>query len=111
MIAAWSDSDYSSSDEESDGEVANIAFMAVENEEEDEVQFSFDELQIAYEKLFYEFESVSLNNRTLKNNVISLSKEIETLKNENSNYKNEIEILNVSLKLSMILRKKIKILN
>ncbi|GAV62049.1 hypothetical protein CFOL_v3_05573 [Cephalotus follicularis] len=29
-----------------------------------------------------------------------MSKEIESLKNENSNYINEIEILNVSLKLS-----------
>ncbi|GAV60953.1 LOW QUALITY PROTEIN: UBN2 domain-containing protein, partial [Cephalotus follicularis] len=99
MIATWSDSDYSSSDEESDGEEANITSMAIENEEEDEVQFSFDELQTAYEKLFYEF-SVCLNNRTLKKNVISLLKEIETLKNENSNYKNETEILNVSLILS-----------
>ncbi|GAV60954.1 LOW QUALITY PROTEIN: UBN2 domain-containing protein, partial [Cephalotus follicularis] len=100
MIVTWSDSDYSSSDEESDGEEANINFMAIENEEEDEVQFSFDELETAYEKLFYEFESVSLNNRILKKYVISLSREIETLKNENSNYKNEIQILDVSLRLS-----------
>ncbi|GAV84312.1 UBN2 domain-containing protein, partial [Cephalotus follicularis] len=42
--ATWSDNDYSSSDEESDGEVANIAFMAMEEEEKDELHFSFDEL-------------------------------------------------------------------
>ncbi|GAV70063.1 LOW QUALITY PROTEIN: UBN2 domain-containing protein, partial [Cephalotus follicularis] len=45
----WDDSDPSSSEEESDEEVANIAFMTIEEEEEDEVNFSFDELQNAYE--------------------------------------------------------------
>ncbi|GAV61281.1 LOW QUALITY PROTEIN: zf-CCHC domain-containing protein/UBN2 domain-containing protein, partial [Cephalotus follicularis] len=100
MIATWDDSDESSSDEESDGEVANIAFMAIEEEEENEVQFSFGELQNAYENLFYEYKNVCLKNKSLKKNVISMSKEIETLKNENNNYINEIEILNVSLKLS-----------
>ncbi|GAV68733.1 LOW QUALITY PROTEIN: UBN2 domain-containing protein, partial [Cephalotus follicularis] len=46
----WDDSDPSSSEEsESDEEVANIAFMAIEEENEDEVNFSFDELQDAYE--------------------------------------------------------------
>ncbi|GAV78867.1 UBN2 domain-containing protein, partial [Cephalotus follicularis] len=34
MIATWSDSDYSGSGEESDGEAANIAFMAKEEEED-----------------------------------------------------------------------------
>ncbi|GAV64530.1 hypothetical protein CFOL_v3_08048 [Cephalotus follicularis] len=100
MVATWSDNDYSSSDEESNGEEANIAFMAIENEEEDEVQFSFHELQTAYEKPFYEFENGSLKNETLKKDINSLSKGKESLKNENINYKNEIEILNVSLKLS-----------
>ncbi|GAV67726.1 zf-CCHC domain-containing protein, partial [Cephalotus follicularis] len=100
MIATWDDSDPSSSDEESDEEVANIAFMAIEEEEEDEVNFSFDELQDAYENLFSEYKNVCLKNKSLKKNAISMSKEIETLKNENSNYINEIEILNVSLKLS-----------
>ncbi|GAV59053.1 zf-CCHC domain-containing protein/UBN2 domain-containing protein [Cephalotus follicularis] len=37
MVATWSDCDYSSSDEESDEEEENIALMAIENEEEDEV--------------------------------------------------------------------------
>ncbi|GAV69164.1 hypothetical protein CFOL_v3_12665 [Cephalotus follicularis] len=97
MIATWSDSDPSSSDEESDGEVANFAFMAME---EDEVNFSFDELQDAYENLFHEYKNVCLKNKSLKKDSISMSKEIENLKNENSNYINEIEILNVSLKLT-----------
>ncbi|GAV59233.1 LOW QUALITY PROTEIN: zf-CCHC domain-containing protein/UBN2 domain-containing protein, partial [Cephalotus follicularis] len=66
MIAAWDDSDELSSDEESDGEVANISFMVIEEEEEDEVQFSFDELQNAYDNLFYEYKNVCLKNKSLK---------------------------------------------
>ncbi|GAV61587.1 LOW QUALITY PROTEIN: UBN2 domain-containing protein [Cephalotus follicularis] len=100
MGATWDDSDESSSDEESDGEVANIAFMAIEDEEEDGVHFSFDELQDAYENLFHEYKNVCLKNKSLKKNAISMLKEIETLKNENNSYINEIENLNVSLKLS-----------
>ncbi|GAV79341.1 UBN2 domain-containing protein, partial [Cephalotus follicularis] len=51
MVATRDDSDLSSSEEESDEEVSNIAFMAIEEEDEDEVNFTFDELQIAYENL------------------------------------------------------------
>ncbi|GAV79790.1 hypothetical protein CFOL_v3_23253, partial [Cephalotus follicularis] len=80
--------------------VANIVFMAIEEKEEEEVNFSFDELQDAYENLFHEYKNVCLKNKSLKKNAISMSKEIENLKNENSNYINEIEILNVSLKLT-----------
>ncbi|GAV86931.1 hypothetical protein CFOL_v3_30357, partial [Cephalotus follicularis] len=100
MVATWDDSDPSSFDEESVEEVANIAFMAIEEEEENEVNFSFDELQDTYENLFHEYKNVYLKNKYLKKDVISMSKTIENLKNENSNYINEIEILNVSLKLT-----------
>ncbi|GAV71142.1 zf-CCHC domain-containing protein, partial [Cephalotus follicularis] len=100
MVATWSDSDPSSSEEESDEEVAHIAYMAIKDEEENEVNFTFDELQNAYEKLYVEYENVCLKNKTLKKNAISMTKEIEILKNENSYHKNEIDILNVSLKLS-----------
>ncbi|GAV91045.1 zf-CCHC domain-containing protein, partial [Cephalotus follicularis] len=115
MVATWSDSDSSSSEEESDEEVAQIAFMAIEDEEENEVNFTFDELQNAYENLYVEYENVCLKNKTLKKNAISMSKEIDNLKSENSKYlneieslkgknsfyMNEIEILNVSSKLSI----------
>ncbi|GAV91095.1 zf-CCHC domain-containing protein/UBN2 domain-containing protein [Cephalotus follicularis] len=100
IVATWSDSDSSISEEESDEEVANIAFMAIEDEEEDEVKFSFDELQDAYENLFLEYKDMCLKNKSLKKNATSMSKEIEILKNESSYHKNEIDILNVSLKLS-----------
>ncbi|GAV70124.1 LOW QUALITY PROTEIN: UBN2 domain-containing protein, partial [Cephalotus follicularis] len=89
MVATWSDSDSSSSEEESDEEVAHIAYIAIEDEEENEVNFTFDELQNAYEKLYIEYENVSLKNKSLKKNAISIF------------YMNEIEILNVSSKLSI----------
>ncbi|GAV59474.1 LOW QUALITY PROTEIN: UBN2 domain-containing protein, partial [Cephalotus follicularis] len=98
FVATLDDSDSSSSEEESDKEVAHIAFMAIEEEEEDEVKFSFNELD-AYENLFHEYKNV-MKNKYLKKDAISMSKEIENLKNENRNYINEMEILNVSLKLT-----------
>ncbi|GAV92076.1 zf-CCHC domain-containing protein/UBN2 domain-containing protein, partial [Cephalotus follicularis] len=88
MVATWSDSDPSSSEEESNEEIAHIAYMAIEDEE-DEVNFSFNELQNAYEKLYDEYENVKY------------LKEIESLKHKNSFYINEIDILNVSSKLSI----------
>ncbi|GAV85747.1 UBN2 domain-containing protein, partial [Cephalotus follicularis] len=44
FVATWDDSDPSSTEEESDEEVANIAFMAIEEENQDEVNFTFNEL-------------------------------------------------------------------
>ncbi|GAV81660.1 LOW QUALITY PROTEIN: zf-CCHC domain-containing protein/UBN2 domain-containing protein, partial [Cephalotus follicularis] len=115
FVATWDDSDPSSSEEESDEEVANIAFMAIEEEDEDEVNFTFDELQNAYENLFNEYKNVCIKNKSLKKYVCSMSKELENLKNEkskyindieslkseNSYYMNEIDVLNVSSKLSI----------
>ncbi|GAV66677.1 LOW QUALITY PROTEIN: UBN2 domain-containing protein, partial [Cephalotus follicularis] len=114
FVATWDDSDPSSSKEESDEEVANIAFMAIEEENENEVNFTFDNLENAYENLFNENENVCLRNKTLKKKTISMSKEIENLKSENSKYiseieslkhessyfMNEIDVLNISSKLS-----------
>ncbi|GAV71509.1 zf-CCHC domain-containing protein/UBN2 domain-containing protein, partial [Cephalotus follicularis] len=82
MVATWDDSDPSSSEEGSDEEVANIDFMEIEDEDENEVNFTFDELQNAYENLFNEYENVCLRNKSLKKNAISMSKEIENLKSE-----------------------------
>ncbi|GAV77408.1 zf-CCHC domain-containing protein [Cephalotus follicularis] len=111
MVATWDDSDPSTSEEESDKEVANIAFMAIEEEDEDEVNFTFDELQIAYENLFNEYENVCLRNKSLKKNATSMSKEIKNLKSENSKYISEIEYLknekkNEKLKLEIDVLKK-----
>ncbi|GAV57111.1 LOW QUALITY PROTEIN: zf-CCHC domain-containing protein, partial [Cephalotus follicularis] len=101
VVATWSDNDPSSSEEESDEEVAHIVFMAIEDEEENQVNFTFDELQNAYEKLYVEYENICLKNKTLKKNAIKYVNEIESLKNKNSFYINEIDILNVSSKLSI----------
>ncbi|GAV61284.1 UBN2 domain-containing protein, partial [Cephalotus follicularis] len=109
MVATWSDSDPSSSEEESDEDVAHIAFMAIKDEEENEVNFTFDELQNAYEKLYDEYENVCLKNKTLKKNAISMSKEIDDLKSENIKYLNEIESLkkeNEKLKIEIDALKK-----
>ncbi|GAV81585.1 zf-CCHC domain-containing protein/DUF4219 domain-containing protein/UBN2 domain-containing protein, partial [Cephalotus follicularis] len=119
FVATWDDSDPSTSEEESDEEVANIAFMAFEEENEDKVNFTFDELQNAYENLFNEYENVCLKNKSLKKNAISMSKELEILNGENSKYMNEIEslksknsfymneidVLNISSKLSIDFKK------
>ncbi|GAV88540.1 UBN2 domain-containing protein, partial [Cephalotus follicularis] len=75
MVATWDDNDESSSDEESIGKVADIAFTAIEEEDEDEVNFAFDKLQDAYENLFNEYKNVCLKNKSLKKNAISMSKE------------------------------------
>ncbi|GAV76648.1 LOW QUALITY PROTEIN: zf-CCHC domain-containing protein/UBN2 domain-containing protein, partial [Cephalotus follicularis] len=74
-MVATSDSDPSTSEEESDEEIAHIAYMAIEDEEENEVNFTFNELQNAYEKLYDEYENVCLKNKTLKKNAMSMSKE------------------------------------
>ncbi|GAV90457.1 zf-CCHC domain-containing protein [Cephalotus follicularis] len=74
FIATWDDSDSLSTKEESDEEVVNLAPMAMEDAEEDEVKFSFDELQDAYENLFNEYKIFCLKNKCFKKDVISLSK-------------------------------------
>ncbi|GAV79808.1 LOW QUALITY PROTEIN: zf-CCHC domain-containing protein/UBN2 domain-containing protein, partial [Cephalotus follicularis] len=99
MVATWSDSDPSSSEEENDEEVAHIAYMTIEDEKENEVNFTFDELQNAYEKLYVEYESICLKNKSLKKNVISMTKEIDDLKSENSKHINEIDSLQKNEKL------------
>ncbi|GAV57738.1 LOW QUALITY PROTEIN: UBN2 domain-containing protein, partial [Cephalotus follicularis] len=66
FVATWDDSDSSSFEEESGKEVAHIAFMAIEEEGEDEVIFYFDELQDAYENLFHEYKNVCFKNKSLK---------------------------------------------
>ncbi|GAV75353.1 zf-CCHC domain-containing protein [Cephalotus follicularis] len=84
VMATWSDSDNSSSDEESNGEVANIAFMEIENEEENKVHlstsFSFDELQDAYDELVEYSKNLSLKHSYIKKLNNALNCKIEELK-------------------------------
>ncbi|GAV56542.1 LOW QUALITY PROTEIN: zf-CCHC domain-containing protein/UBN2 domain-containing protein, partial [Cephalotus follicularis] len=124
MMATWSDSDNSSSDEECDGEVANITIMAIENEDENEVQLStylsYDELKDIYDELVEYSENLSfkhsslkkLNNaltrkiKELKTNVLELEKDKEkanSLEKENESLKLEIDAFNNSDKLDKLL--------
>ena len=95
MVAAWGESESeSSSDDESDTEVANLCFM--ENEEDDisnDVSPTYDKLQDALEELYIELRKIGSKNTYLKKIVSSLSNELETLKSENESLKNDISNL------------------
>ena len=72
--ATWDDSDSFSSDEEEATEIANICFMA----QEDEVQ-DYDELLEAFNELFNNFKNEKIKNKVL-------IKENERLINENASF-------------------------
>ena len=95
MIAAWGESDSeSSSDEESDSEVANFCLMAKEDEEIlNEVSPTYDELQEALEDLYIELRKIGAKNTCLKKIVSSLTNELESLKSENESLKRDISNL------------------
>jgi hypothetical protein len=100
--ACWDDSD-SSSDEESNEEVANMCFVA----QEDSVsQFDYDELFEAFNDLYAKFKSLSSKNKELKSENSTLGsqnkvllQEIEDLKKENSCQALEIKEIEVRTNL------------
>ncbi|GAV74563.1 zf-CCHC domain-containing protein [Cephalotus follicularis] len=100
MMATWSDNDDSSSVEESNGEVANIAFMAIENEDENEVQFSysFDELHLVEycEILSLKYSSLKKLNKALSCKIDEL-KTSSTLNNKDRKKIDDLEKENDSL--------------
>ena len=62
MVATWSDSDASSSDEESKINIkANLCLMANENEVCDDVLDNYDDIQHEYDCLFNDFEKLMEN--------------------------------------------------
>ncbi|GAV73878.1 zf-CCHC domain-containing protein/UBN2 domain-containing protein, partial [Cephalotus follicularis] len=85
MISTWDDSDESSSDEDSSEEVAQLALMALE-EENDEV--TYDELLLVVEKYSYMITSLNKKVKTLRKENEEL-KSINLSKEDNSN---EIEV-------------------
>ncbi|GAV81564.1 UBN2 domain-containing protein [Cephalotus follicularis] len=101
MIATWEDSDDSSSDEEANEEVAQLALMAIEEEDCDEV--TYDELVLLIEKytciiseLKKKIKCLNIENKELKSASISLlegKNKIEILEEENKNLKIEIDAL------------------
>ncbi|GAV85630.1 hypothetical protein CFOL_v3_29065, partial [Cephalotus follicularis] len=104
MIATWEDSDDSSSDEEGNEEVAQLALMAIE-EEEDCDEVTYDELVLLVEKytciiseLKKKIKCLNIENKELKSASISLldkedKNKIEILEEENKNLKIEIDAL------------------
>ncbi|GAV91171.1 hypothetical protein CFOL_v3_34570 [Cephalotus follicularis] len=104
MIATWEDSDDSSSEEEGNEEVAQLALMAIE-EEEDCDEVTYDELVLLVEKysciiseLKKKVKCLNIENKELKSTSISLlnkedKNKIEILEEENKNLKIEIDAL------------------
>ena len=89
MKATWDDESESESDEEAQEEVANICFLAIDNEvisdllDDDFDKSSYDELLVDLNDLHMRFEKLALKNNALKKKILSLSKELEeSLKNE-----------------------------
>ena len=74
MMATWSESEDSSSEEEQK-EVTNLCLMSNENEIIDETQsdFIFEELENAFYELMYDFKKIKLENRRLKENISLLT--------------------------------------
>ena len=70
-MAAWGESDDSSSDDEESNEAANLCLMANDNEEvinSNIYNFELVELQDAFEELMERFEKLNSKNKTLTKN-------------------------------------------
>ncbi|GAV60315.1 zf-CCHC domain-containing protein, partial [Cephalotus follicularis] len=103
-LKAWHLSDDESSDDEVTGQVANLCFMALSDDEDSEnevgdsytfgeLQFAFGELQFAFDELLVEFKKKCSQCSLLKKNMTSVEKEKELLVVENEHLKNDIAIL------------------
>ena len=94
----WHVNDESSSEEEEDGEIANMCLMAFEDDDEvyssdDEPKLSYIELQNAFDELLGQFEKLGSKYTSLKKKLILISKEIDLLKNERDTLKLENDLL------------------
>ena len=102
MMATWSESEDSSSDEEQQV-VANLCFMANEDNEvnsEPEIEFTFNELHDAFDDLVMEYEKLKLKNKKLRKlnqeltkNSDKFSTEIEDLIQENKKLTEHVKTL------------------
>ncbi|GAV67217.1 LOW QUALITY PROTEIN: zf-CCHC domain-containing protein/UBN2 domain-containing protein, partial [Cephalotus follicularis] len=82
MIATWSDSDDSSSDDEENKEIANIAFMAMEDDcEVNTSSLSYNELQCEYDELVDVLNDLNREYLLLKKIAKDRAKENVELKN------------------------------
>ncbi|KAI9181643.1 hypothetical protein LWI28_017061 [Acer negundo] len=114
-VQTWDqDSDDSSSEDDENGEVANMCFMALENEvkmsNSNDENMSFDELHETFEELVEEPQNVSLKNNDYKKKVSLLMKEVESLKREKNVLSSENDVLKKNISNESDLLKEIDVL-
>lgn len=95
MLVAWDEADVSSSEENSEQEIANLCLMAhgeeeVNSSDDFDEQFTYDELLDAFEELHSEFKKLSSKYKSLKKTNFSLLAEKDFLKKENDALKEKI---------------------
>ena len=97
MMATWSDSEDSTSEEEQK-EVANLCFMANDDEvsAENLSDFTFNELEEAFFELMNDFKKLKLKNNKLNEKVLVLSNKEEKFSNEHEMLTQEIKCLKKS---------------
>ena len=61
-MATWSESEYESSKEKNEKEMANICFMAIDELDEVNSNLSDEYMHDAFEELYVDFEKPSLKN-------------------------------------------------
>ena len=85
MMATWSDSDESSSEEEDSHEQANLCLMTHENEVNAETpdDFIFEELQEVFYDLVNDLKKLGIKNKELKSKNQSLLKKIKLFQIKN----------------------------
>ncbi|GAV80083.1 zf-CCHC domain-containing protein [Cephalotus follicularis] len=115
-IATWSDNDDSSTDEDENKEIANIAFMAMEGENEVcSSSLSYNDLQNEYNELIEVLDDLNREYQLLKKIVKDRAKENVELKNQILKIKNDeclveknsaLEKENIELKIEIDALKK-----
>ena len=80
MMTTWSESEYESSEEENEKEVANMCFMAIDELDEANSNISDEDIHDAFQELFENLEKLGLKNSSLKKKVQQLEKELGEVK-------------------------------
>ena len=68
MMATWCDSE-ESSEKENEKEVANMCFMAIDDLDEVNSNYSDEDMHDVFEELYEDFEKLSLKNNSLKKKI------------------------------------------
>ena len=76
MMATWSESE-ESSEEEKEKEVANMCFMAIDDLDEVNSNFSDEDMHDVFEELYEDFEKLGLKNNFLKRKFKNLKKNLK----------------------------------